>query len=102
MDFRNGVEEDVGGFVLQDYAHGPKANSVAVHFRIPYTCQDYDMCLWGGRAYRGDEIQPIGLTQVEIEQDDVRVLMHCGSKSIGRHSRLSDHCKTWLALDEHT
>ena len=101
MNFGDGVEENLGGFFLAHQAHGAQANGAAVHVHVTNAGEHDDMCFWRGYMQLWQQIQAIAPSQIEVEQDDVRMLKEGHRERILRAGALAHHDDAGLTFQEH-
>jgi hypothetical protein len=74
MDFDDGFEESLDSFFLAHQPHGAQANGAAVHVQVANAGEHHDMRLWHGHMQLWQQVKAIAPSEIEVEQEDVRML----------------------------
>ena len=100
-DFGNRFEEDFGGALLEYQADSAETHSVAVHLDVADSGQHDHMGVGHGGLQVREQVQSISLAQIEVQQDDVRLLPGGYRERVLRAGALAHYCDARLAVEEH-
>jgi hypothetical protein len=101
MDFDDGFEEDLCRSFLTHQAHGAQADGVVMHVHVAYAGEHDDMCFRRGDISLWQQVKAIRPSEVEVQQDDVRMLKDSDRECIFRPGALAHQRNAGLTIEEH-
>src|SRR5262249_45523894 len=102
MHALDGLEEDLGRFLLQHQAYSATENGLLVEFGSIYARQHEDTGVTGSSAQAGEAVETALLTEHQVEQNHVRLLADRSSHGISTIADLPHDGNTRLGVEQHT
>jgi hypothetical protein len=90
MHLRDGLQEDLRGFVLGHDPYGPKGHSLPLESRVIDASEDNDTYPRGGGEQLRYEVDGIRIPEREIEHDNVRLRLASGSQGLSARGGLTN------------
>jgi hypothetical protein len=101
IDLHNGFEQSPRRFSLVDQTNGAETNGAAMHFDIAYSRQHHNMGSWGCGMQLREQVKPVGVSEIDFQQDDIWLLTDSDSKRLLRTGGLSHDRHTRFTFEEH-
>ena len=93
-------DQDLSRSLLWNHPHGSEANGASMHLGVPDSGQDQHSRVSGDTVKVPDEVQPVFAPEVQIEQDNIRLLAGSESHGLAAIAGLANYDKSRAALYE--
>src|SRR5262249_13703172 len=102
MHALDGLEEDLGRFLLQHQAYSTTENGLLADLGSIYARQHEDTGATRSSAEAGEAVEAVLLTEHQVEQDHVRLLADRSSHRVSTIADLPHDGNTRLTVEQHT
>ena len=101
LDLLDGLDEHVGGLILEQHAQRAAAHGVPVGRGVTNPGEDEYACRPGDRQQIGENIKAVLARHIQVQQDDIGLLTRGQPDRRIQVAGLADDVQVGLLLDEH-